>query len=105
MRNDIFVSRKSVHIKLPKELHAILRQKLFKHNLTMQDMFEEYSSILVEDSQRSDKNIQRVVTKKMKAIMEGKGRKKERKELIMGELDSDTLYNLLEETERHNDEE
>lgn len=103
MRADIYFNRKSIHIKLPKDLHASLREKLFKHSLTMQDLFEDYTEILVTDSARAERIIQRVVTKKIKAIIEGK---RDTNSLVMGELDSDTLYNLLEASERkQNDEE
>jgi hypothetical protein len=70
----------------------------------MQELFEDYSEILAEDSPRSEKIIQRVVSKKLKALIEG-GKKRESKALIMSELDSDTLYNLLEEAERRSNEE
>ena len=37
MRSDIFEERKSVHIKLDKDVHYAIREKLFRHNITMQD--------------------------------------------------------------------
>ena len=104
MRNDIFESRKCVHIKLPKELHATLREKLFRHNVTMQDLFQDYAEVIAEDSSRAERAVQKIVNKKLRAIIEGDVKKKENKGLMMGELDSNTLYNLLEEAEKNNNE-
>lgn len=104
MRHDIFESRKCVHIKLPKEIHASLREKLFRHNITMQDLFQDYAESIADDNLRAEKTIQRLVSKKIKAIIEGDVKKRENKGLIMGELDSNTLYNLLEEAEKKNNE-
>lgn len=104
MRHDIFESRKCVHIKLPKEIHATLREKLFRHNVTMQDLFQDYAEIIAEDNVRADKTIQRLVSKKMKSMIEGDTKKRENKGLMMSELDSDTLYNLLEEAEKNKNE-
>ena len=100
MRNDIFQSRKTVHIKIPKEVHATLREKMFKHNLTMQDVFQDLAEVLVSDPSRCEKLVQKIVTKKLKRILEGRTPHKESKKMIMGELDSDTLYSLLEENEK-----
>lgn len=104
MRHDIFESRKCVHIKLPKEIHASLREKLFRHNITMQDLFQDYAESIADDSIRAEKTIQRLVSKKIKSIIESDVKKRENKGLIMGELDSNTLYNLLEEAEKNNNE-
>lgn len=94
MRFDIFQDRKSVHIKLTKESHAALREKLFKHGLTMQDVFEELTTVILSDSSRADKIIQGIIKKKIRAQIEGvkkSGRK------TMDQFDADTLYNLIEE--------
>lgn len=104
MRHDIFESRKCVHIKLPKEIHATLREKLFRHNVTMQDLFQDYAEIISEDNARAEKTIQRLVGKKMRSMIEGDSKKRENKGLMMSELDSNTLYNLLEEAEKNKNE-
>ena len=93
-----------MHIKLPKELHATLREKLFRHNVTMQDLFQDYAEVIAEDSSRAERAVQKIVNKKLRAIIEGDVKKKENKGLMMGELDSNTLYNLLEEAEKNNNE-
>ena len=103
MRRDIFQSRKCVHIKISKEAHATLREKMFKHNLTMQELFEDYAESMAEDSAKAERIFERLVSKRVKALFEQvksqvKGKKKrERKDLMIGELDSNLLYSLLEE--------
>jgi hypothetical protein len=69
----------------------------------MQDLFQDYAEYIVEDN-RSEKNIQKIVSKKLKAYIENDVKKKQVKGLMMGELDSNTLYNLLEEAQKNNHE-
>lgn len=97
MRHDLFYDKKSVHIKLKKEIHAALREKLFRHNLTMQDLFQELADMILLDTARSQKIIESITVKKVKAMMETHPRPGRRQ---IGEFDSETLYNLLEEDER-----
>lgn len=94
MRHDIFQDRKSIHIKLSKESHAALREKLFKFGLTMQDIFEELTCIVLSDSSRADRLIQSIVKKKIKEQISGIKKQVRRP---MDEFDADTLYNLIEE--------
>lgn len=94
MRHDIFQDRKSIHIKLSKESHAALREKLFKFGLTMQDIFEELTCIVLSDSARADRLIQSIVKKKIKEQISGIKKQVRRP---MDEFDADTLYNLIEE--------
>jgi len=95
LRYDIFQDRKSVHIKLTKEAHAALREKLFKHGLTMQDVFEELTNVILSDSTRADKIVQGIIKKKIKSQIEGPTKKPARRP--MDEFDAETLYNLIEE--------
>lgn len=103
MRQDLFRHRKSIHIKLDKETHAALRQTLFAHSVTMQDIFEEFAEILLKDEKRAKVVIARVVEKKLKAELDGLKNKKQTSR-PMGEMDSETLYNLLERNEKADDD-
>lgn len=95
MKNDLFFGRKSVHVKLTKEVHASLREKLFRYGITMQDLFNEAAESAVLDGPRSDKLLQRIAKKKVMASLD----KTHRSYLKQaGELDSEMLYNLLEDT-------
>jgi len=70
----------------------------------MQDLFQDYAESIAEDASRADRVIQKIVSRKLKAFIEGDSKKKENKGLMMGELDSNTLYNLLEEAEKNSNE-
>jgi hypothetical protein len=94
MRHDLFHDRKSVHIKLTKELHTALRQKLFKYGVTMQDLFHEIAEQVLQENLRSEKLLQRVAKKRLLALVE----KSSDRSVKIGELDSATIYNLLEGT-------
>lgn len=100
MRHDLFSGRKSVHVKLEKELHASLRTKLFNYGLTMQDLFQEAAELIVLDTPSAERVIQRVAKKKIKRQLE---KVKTNFQLHIGELDSDTLYSLLENSDDDKD--
>lgn len=93
MRSDLFVARKCIHVKLNKELHYALRQKLFKHGLTMQEIFVDAAEAIVEDSEASERIIFRISKKKMNAEIE----KVRNNNLHIGEFDADTMYSLIED--------
>jgi hypothetical protein len=96
MRHDLFFGRKSVHVKLTKESHAALREKLFRYGITMQDLFQEAADMVLSESPKAERLLQRVAKKKLIATLEKTNRNRH---LHIGELDSETLYNLLEGTE------
>lgn len=93
MRYDLFETKKSVHIKLTKESHAALREKLFRYNITMQDLFQEATDMILIEGDRSDRLLQKIAKKKMAAHLEKLDRQNK---LVLGKFDSETLYNLLE---------
>lgn len=91
MRHDLFQSKKSIHIKLTKESHTALREMLFKHNVTMQDIFQEFTDEILRDEKKASRIISKVVEKRLIAEV-----RRSSSVQPMGEYDSDTLYNLLE---------
>jgi hypothetical protein len=97
MRTDLFEDRKCVHVKLNKELHFALRSKLFKHNISMQDLFDECARIIVSESIRGQSIINAIVNRKLEEQISGVKAKDKRN--TMGELDSETLYNMINSTE------
>jgi hypothetical protein len=96
VRHDLFYGRKSVHVKLTKEVHAALREKLFRYGVTMQDLFHEAAEMVVMDGPRAEKFLQKVAKKKLAASLEKMNRNSS---LRIGEFDSETLYNLLEDSD------
>ncbi len=90
---DLFQSRKGVHIKLDKTTHTALRTKLFLHNLTMQEFFDEFAKAYVSGDVRATKIIDTMVLRSVQFHIEGK--KEVRKEKRMSELDAEKLYDLI----------
>jgi hypothetical protein len=103
LRHDVFVDKKSVHVKLTKEVHAALREKLFRSGITMQDLFQETAEMVLSESPKAQKLIENIAKKKMRLYLEGMRRGQVH---AIGALDSETLYNLLEQNDkRESDEE
>lgn len=95
MRYDLFTGRKSIHIKLTKEIHAALKEKLFKYGITMQDLFHEAALQALSESDKADRLLEKVAKKKMREEIE---KLKFKSDLNFGEFDRETLYNLIEDS-------
>ena len=97
MRTDLFSDRKCVHFKIDKEVHHALRAKLFKHNISMQELFDEFARLVATDTTKGQSVIDSIVNRKVKEAMasdSGKTRRKRKKETF-GSFDSETLYNMI----------
>lgn len=95
MRHDAFFGRKSVHVKLTKEVHTLLREKLFRYGITMQDLFQEAAEMAVNEGTRSEKLLEKISKKKLLASLERPIRDQITRS---SKIDSEMMYNLLEET-------
>lgn len=104
MRTDLFQDRKCVHVKLDKDVHASLRGKLFKHNLSMQEIFDEFAKAVVTDDPRAVKLIEAMITRKTNAILQGLSLRKKRSDERINELDQDALYSMIEAKGNDEDE-
>ena len=93
MRSDIFQARKCVHIKLEKETHAAFRARLFQQNVSMQEAFDEFAKQVAEGTRSANFIIDSIVKRKLREAIEGRTPKK--KYEGFGELDSESLYNLI----------
>lgn len=93
MRTDIFLEKKCVHIKLEKDTHSALRAKLFRHNITMQDLFEECAALVASGTDKGQSLVETIVKKKIKQIIDGK--KRTRKTVQITEADNETLYSMI----------
>lgn len=94
MKTDAFFNKKSVHVKLTKEVHALLREKLFRHGITMQDLFQEAAELAVHEGVRSEKLLEKIARKKLIASLEKPTKIQNGRST---EIDSEIMYNLLEE--------
>lgn len=95
MRTDLLQDRKCVHVKLDKEVHASLRAKLFQHNLSMQELFDEFAKLVASDDHKAGVIVERLVMRKVKEAIDGKPKKQ--RDRSVNELDHDALYDLIEE--------
>ena len=99
MRGDILQERKCIHVKISKEVHAALRAKLFKHDLSMQEVFDEFARLLVDDNNsRATRIIQNLVDKKLARALAGLPKRIPR--ATFGEYDTEMLYSLINDEER-----
>jgi hypothetical protein len=101
LRHDTFFSRKSIHVKLSKELHYSLREKLFRYGITMQDLFQEAARQALVEGPRSEKHLRRLAKKKLVESLE---KTSKAQKLRLGELDSEMMYNLMEDSSEDNED-
>lgn len=95
MRTDLLLDKKCVHIKLDKDVHTALRSKLFKYNVSMQDLFNECAHLVAAGSTKGQTIVESIVKRKIQEAISGS--KKKRKELVINEVDTDTLYSMINE--------
>jgi hypothetical protein len=100
MRTDVLEDRKCVHIKLKKEVHLALRTKLFKYNISMQELFDEFARLVANDSSKGQSVINIIAARKLNEAITGV--KKEKRNTTMSELDSETLYNMINAPQEEN---
>lgn len=96
IRTDILHDRKCIHVKLKKDVHLKLRERLFQHQLSMQSIFDEFSRLIVNNDKRAMKIIEDLVLRRAQEQLEKPIKKSTtyNRENI-GELDHNTLYNMI----------
>jgi hypothetical protein len=99
MRFDTFVDKKSIHFKLDKDVHLALRAKLFKYNISMQELFDEFANLVVTDVPKARSIVESILNKRMKSVLSGEKKRKKKKREVFNEVDTDTLYNMINESE------
>jgi len=99
MRFDTFVDKKSIHFKLDKDVHLALRAKLFKYNISMQELFDEFAILVVTDVPKARSIVESILNKRMKSVLSGEKKRKKKKREVFNEVDTDTLYNMINESE------
>ena len=95
--SDEFQDRKGIHIKLDKNVHHALRVRLFKEGISMQEMFDEFARQVVTDSNLANKIVKSLINKKMLKALEGPVMTQKRRTDSFNELDSDRLYDMIDE--------
>ena len=69
MSVNIFIDKKSIHFKLRTDIHAALRTTLFKHNITMQELFDECACLVALDTAKGQSIINLITNKKIKKVL------------------------------------
>jgi hypothetical protein len=100
---DMFVDKKSIHIKLPPDVHSHIRTRLFNFNLTMQDMFEGFARLVAKDDKRAIRLLEHFTKEKiedslLKVDKKQKNEKTSEKKIYFSELEEEAMYNLIKET-------
>lgn len=99
IRTDILHDRKCIHVKLTKDVHLQLRQKLFAYQLSIQSVFDEFAQLIVQDEKRSIKILEDLAVKRAQAELEKPVKKVIGSRERIDELDHNTLYNLINSEE------
>ena len=63
-----FETKTSVHITLTRSMHSELRKALFDHGLSMQEVFREFTQLLVNGDERMNSMMNRLVREKREKI-------------------------------------
>ena len=100
MISDIFIDKKSVHFKLDTDVHRAMRAKLFKYNISMQELFDEFSRMVVSEAPRAHFIVESIVSKKLRSTLsDGPTSRRKKKALIATDLEVDALYNMINEAD------
>lgn len=101
MRTDMLVDKKCIHFKINKDVHHALRAKLFKYNISMQELFDEFAQSVVTDAYKGQWFIDSIVNRKVKEALGVAPKKKKSKG--MSEVDTDTLYSMINQSQQTED--
>jgi hypothetical protein len=86
--------RKCVHMRLYNEIYYGLRGELYNKKLSLQELFQELSFLLIKGDPRIESVVQDIINKKK---LKAKGRLVYSGDPNYGECDPDTIYDLIEE--------
>lgn len=95
------IRTKAVHVKLDKETHANFKSQLAHHGLSMQEAFAEFARLVGSGSASANNLLNRLIHSQVKEELASVGLKAApRKTKRIHELDSERLYDLINEEER-----
>jgi hypothetical protein len=80
-----FETKKSVHINIPRETHALVRSQCFKYNLTMQDIFEELAQMIAAEEPEAIEMMSNLSMKKRDASIKR-----------LSASDAESIFNIIE---------
>jgi hypothetical protein len=92
MRGDLLQDSKGIHIKLKKDIHVNFRAEMFKAGISMQEAINEFALQVTEGTKSGQNIVNAAASKKIKQTIEKGSNRREPK---YGEVDIDTLYELI----------
>lgn len=96
IRTDVLYEKKCIHVKLTKDVHLKLREKLFHYQLSMQSIFDEFAKLIINDDKFAKKIIEELVLRRIKEDLEKPVKKQTSYNRgNINELDHNTLYNMI----------
>lgn len=96
IRTDVLYDKKCIHVKLTKDVHLRLREKLFQYQLSMQSIFDEFARLIINDDKVALKILEELAIRKIKEELEKPVKKPGPYNRDgISELDHNTLYNMI----------
>lgn len=96
IRTDILCEKKCIHVKLTKDIHLKLREKLFHYQLSLQSTFDEFARLIVENDKHAIRMLEDLAIRKTKEALEKPIKKSVNYNRdSINELDHNTLYNMI----------
>lgn len=102
MRVDAFADKRCIHFKISKDVHLALRAKLFKYDISMQLLFDEFARLVATDSPKAQSIINLILNKRIKSTLANSPLKKKRpynRKETLSDIDTEALYNMINEME------
>lgn len=96
LRSDALFKHKRLNIWIDKNAYIKLRTTLFRYDISIQEIFEDFALLLLSDTDRGNAILKRFAKQKMQRKIDGQ-EKPERK--VFSEQDVDALYDLIAEDE------
>jgi hypothetical protein len=95
VRPDLFLGRKTVKVKLTKEVHSAFRGKVIERGMSMQEVFDELARLVAIGDHRLDVVLKEHAKRKVKLEYERLLNPKPRRQDHIGELDHESLYDMI----------
>lgn len=99
LRKDLLKDKKSVHVKLSKELYVALRIWSFQRDVTIQEVFEEFTRCLVEGDKKANGLVDNYILRNL-GLPKSAGRVKSDRIIELSDDDKGSLYDLINDEEQ-----
>lgn len=94
LRKDLLKDRKSVHVKVSKELYVALRIWSFQKGVTIQEVFEEFARCLTEGDKKANGLVDSYILRNL-GLPKPSNRVKSGKIVELSDDDKGSLYDLI----------